>query len=181
MNKIFVTALALTIAAAAAYSSSARADGFFVDGRFGRSDFDSSGKDTALGINGGYRWGAFGLEGGYIDLGSSDAGAGRSNMGAYSGIDLKGWTAGVNGHFNLNPNWYLSARAGVFHWKADVDLANTANNAKFNGNDWYAGVGVGYDFSERFGVGLNYDRYRAGKNGFDFGADTVSVNTEFRF
>jgi OOP family OmpA-OmpF porin len=181
MNKIFVTALALTIAAAAAHSSSARADGFFVDGRIGQSDFKSSGKDTAFGINGGYRWGAFGLEGGYTDLGSADAGGGVNGMGAHSGIDLKGWTAGVNGHFNLNPNWYLSARAGVFHWKADIDLMASSRNAEINGTDWYAGVGVGYDFSERVGVGLNYDRYRAGENGYDFGGDTVSVNTEVRF
>jgi hypothetical protein len=187
MNKMIVTALAVAIAAVAGASSAARADGFFVDGRYGRSDFDGSGKDVALGVNGGYRWGAFGLEGGYTDLGSLDHGyayigtPGGGSSGLHSGIDLSGWTVGANGHFNLNPNWYLSARAGLFHWKADVDLVGVAQNAEFSGSDWYAGVGVGYDVSERFGVGLNYDRYRARKSGLDFDADALSVNTEFRF
>ncbi len=187
MNKMIVTALAVAVAAVASASSAARADGFFVDGRYGRSDFDGSGKDVALGVNGGYRWGAFGLEGGYTDLGSLDHGyayigtPGGGSSGLHSGIDLSGWTVGANGHFNLNPNWYLSARAGLFHWKADVDLVGVAQNAEFSGSDWYAGVGVGYDVSERFGVGLNYDRYRAGKSGLDFDADALSVNTEFRF
>jgi len=183
MNKMIVTAFAVAVAAVAGACSTARADGFFVDGRYGRSDFKSSGNDNALGINGGYRWGAFGLEGGYTDMGSLDyiGGPGGSSVGETSNIDLSGWTLGANGHFNLNPNWYLSARAGLFHWKADVDFVGVAPGAKFSGSDWYAGVGVGYDVSERFGVGLNYDRYRAGKSGLDFDADVLSVNTEFRF
>lgn len=187
MNTMIVSALAVAIAAVACASAPARADGFFVDGRYGRSDFDGSGDDVALGINGGYRWGAFGLEGGYTDLGSLDHGyavigtPGGGTSGLHSGIDLSGWTLGANGHFNLTPNWYLSARAGLFHWKADMDLVGVAGNAEFSGSDWYAGAGVGYDFNEHFGLGLNYDRYRARKSGFDFDADAVSVNTEYRF
>ena len=179
MNTKFVATLALAVAGSAVFSSAARADGFFIDGRAGRSSFDN-GNDTALGINGGYRWGAFGLEGGYTDLGKSDPFLGGGS-GANEGIDLKGWTAGVNGHFNLTPNWYLSARGGLFHWKADMDLAGSSHNASFSGNSWYGGVGAGYDFSERFGVGINYDIYRARKGSMDFDAKTVSVNTEFRF
>lgn len=187
MNRMIVTAMAAALVAGACAAAPARADGFFVDGRYGRSDFDGDGKDIALGINGGYRWGAFGLEGGYIDLGSLDHGyayigtPGGGTSGLHSGIDVGGWTLGANGHFNLTPNWYLSARAGLFHWKADVDLVGVARNAEFSGSDWYAGVGVGYDFSERFGIGLNYDHYRAGKSGLDFDANVVSANTEFRF
>ncbi|MBL8300228.1 MAG: porin family protein [Rhodanobacteraceae bacterium] len=180
MNVKIVTAMAAAIVAGICSAGAARADGFFVDGRYGRSDFDSSGKDTALGINGGYRWGAFGLEGGYVDLGSLDRGY-TGSSGLHSGIDVAGWTLGANGHFNLTPNWYLSARAGLFHWKADMDLVASPTNAKFSGNDWYAGAGVGYDFSERFSLGLNYDHYRAGKSGMDFDANVISVNTEFRF
>jgi OmpA-OmpF porin, OOP family len=187
MNKMIMTALALAVAAAAMHAGAARADGFFVEGRYGRSDFDGSGKDVALGVNGGYRWGAFGLEGGYTDLGALDHGSlqigtpGGGTTGLYSGIDLSGWTAGVNGHFKLDPHWYLSARGGLFHWKADMDLSAPGPNAKFSGTDWYAGVGAGYDFSERFGVGLNYDLYKASKSNLDFDAKVLSVNTEFRF
>jgi OOP family OmpA-OmpF porin len=30
---------------------------------------------------------------------------------------LHGWTAGLSGHFNLSPNWYLSARTSIYGWK----------------------------------------------------------------
>ena len=177
MKTNFVAALALA-AAGVVCASAAKADGFFLDGRIGRSDFEN-GKDTSYGISGGYRWGMFGLEGGYVDLGKSDSGRSGSS-GLHQGIDLRGRTAGVNGHFDLSPTWYLSARGGLLRWKADMNFAATPD-AEFSGNGWYAGAGVGYNVSERVGIGLNYDHYRAEKNRMDFNADAISVNTEIRF
>lgn len=48
-------------------------------------------------------------------------------------------------------------------------------------NKWYAGAGFGYDFSNNFSVGLNYDYYKAEKNGLKFDPDLVSVSAEYRF
>lgn len=178
MKTNLVAALALA-AAGVVCSAAAKADGFFLDGRVGRSDFEN-GKDTSYGISGGYRWGMFGLEGGYTDLGRSDPGYVGGISGLHQGIDLSGWTAGVNGHFELSPAWYLKARAGLFHWQADMNFA-ASPDAEFSDTDWYAGVGVGYKVSERVGIGLNYDHFRAEKQRLDFNADTISVNTEIRF
>jgi OOP family OmpA-OmpF porin/outer membrane immunogenic protein len=92
---------------------------------------------------------------------------------------------GANGHFNLTPNWYLSGRAGFF--RADVKggfvdpINGTVVRVDDNANKWYAGAGFGYDFSNNFGIGLNYDYYKADKNNLDLNADLISVSAEYRF
>ena len=73
----------------------------------------------------GYRWAfapefAFGFEVGYVDLGeytpdfTGALPAGTSLRDA----ELNGWNLGVNAHWNLSDNWYLSGRTGLF--SADV-------------------------------------------------------------
>ncbi|UXI69491.1 porin family protein [Tahibacter amnicola] len=184
MKKNIAISLMLALAAFSAIPATALADGLFVEGRVGRSDFDNYGlddNDTAFAINGGYRWGAFGLEAGYVDLGEFD----RNYIGAGKhGVSMDGWTLGANGHFNLNEHWYLSARAGLFHWNADIDTI-PVNGPRMKGDtdstDWYAGVGVGYDINANWGVGINYDHYAAEKGVFDFDVNKISLSTEYRF
>ena len=48
--------------------------------------------------------------------------------------------------------WFGQARAGLHHW--DVDGGGSEN-------DPYHGVGVGYQFNDRFALSVNYDRYEA--------------------
>jgi hypothetical protein len=40
---------------------------------------------------------------------------------------------------------------------------------------------VGYDFTPRWGMSLNYDRRKADFSGVDVDVDTISVGGEFRF
>ncbi len=49
--------------------------------------------------------------------------------------------------------------------------------------DWYAGVGIGYDISERFGVGIAYDYYKAvmRSQGIDLTSTVESLTAEYRF
>ena len=170
--------------------------GFFVNGNVGRSDLSKGvydDNDTGYGANVGYRWAlnpnvALGVEGGYTDLGKFDTKDPFSGVGP-SRASVKGWTAGVNGHFNLTPEWYLSARGGLF--RADVQgLTQTGPTA--NGvtpvtyvddtsTKYYAGAGFGYDFSNRFSVGLNYDYFKTDKNDLKLDPNLVSVSAEYRF
>ena len=71
MKTKMVLALALGLAGVTALPA-AMADGLFISGNVGQSDLKKGDfdKDTAFAINGGYRWGAFGLEAGYNDFGS---------------------------------------------------------------------------------------------------------------
>ena len=165
------------------------AGGFFINGNIGESSLDHQGyndNDTAYGFNLGYRWAlnpsvALGVEGGYTDLGKFDP---RNDSEGLGRASIKGWTLGVNGHFNLTPEWYLSGRTGIFHsdlkgqyFGADDIIVNVDDTA----NKFYAGAGVGYDFSNNFSLGLNYDYYKANKNGLNLDPSLVSVSAEFRF
>jgi opacity protein-like surface antigen len=174
-------------------SSNGSNAGFFVNGNVGRSNLSKGvydDNDTGYAANVGYRWAinpnvALGVEGGYTDLGKFDA---RSDLGPLGRASVKGWTAGVNGHFNLTPEWYLSGRAGLF--RADVNgfipVNSTSTSTTYLGVDdtstkYYAGAGFGYDFSNRFSVGLNYDYYKTDKNDLKLDPNLVSVSAEYRF
>ena len=166
--------------------------GWFVNGNVGRTSINHGpydDNDTGYAINGGYRWAlnpsvALGAEVGYNDLGNIHA----KNVFNDDPVvedgksQLHGWTAGVNGHFNVTPNWYVSARTGIYGWKGH-GLSNNENPVRKGLDDtsWYAGAGVGYDFSNNVSLGLNYDYYDAKKNHIDLSTDMVSVSAEYRF
>jgi OOP family OmpA-OmpF porin/outer membrane immunogenic protein len=165
--------------------------GGFVNGNIGRSNLDKGAykdSDTGYGANIGYRWAlnpnvALGIEGGYTSLGTFDPRSGPGDLGV-GRAEVKGWTLGVNGHFNLTPQWYLSGRTGMF--RADVtggylDPANLPVAIDDHSNKYYAGAGFGYDFSNSFSVGLNYDKYKAKASGIKLDPDLVSVSAEVRF
>jgi len=192
------TLIALALVAAGAVAAPAFAQdvnpaaGWFVNGSVGRTSVDKGkydGHDTGYALNGGYRWGvtpwaALGVEVGYNDLGNIHAkNVFNDDPVVENGkSQLHGWTAGVNGHFNVTPNWYVSARTGIYGWKGH-GLSNNENPIRKGLDDtsWYAGAGVGYDFSNNASVGLNYDYYDAKKDRVDLSTDMVSVSAEFRF
>lgn len=193
---LFALALASAglMAVPAAFAQNAPSDnsGWFVNGNAGRTSINKGpydGHDTGYGINGGYRWSvapsaAIGVEVGYNDLGNIHVkNAFNSNDVVDQGkSQLHGWTAGVNGHFNLTPNWYLSGRTGLYAWKGH-GLSNDSNPVRegLDETSWYAGAGVGYDFSNNVSLGINYDYYDAKKSNIDLSTDMVSVSAEYRF
>ncbi len=192
-NTLFAIALATaSLATLPAVTHAADNNGgFFVNGNVGRSTLDKGlydDNDTGYGVNLGYRWAlspefALGVEGGYTKLGDF----GTKNR--YSGLGLgdasvKGWTAGVNGRFNLAPQWYLSGRTGVFRADTRGFYSNdgvTANYVDDTSTKWYAGVGFGYDFSNNISLGMNYDYYKTSKNGLNLDPSLFSVSAEYRF
>jgi len=190
-NTLFAIALA-TAAFAAAPSSSRAAEtdgagGFFVNGNVGQSNLSRGlydDKDTAYGVNLGYRWAlnpivALGVEGGYSNLGKFDAKDAYTGLGRAS---LKGWTAGVNGHINITPQWYASAHAGLF--QADAKGWGTPAKPYYvddSSTEWYSGVGLGYDLNRNLSVGLNYDYYKISNKGLNLDPGVVSASAEYRF
>ena len=194
------TVLAIALAASAfALPAISRADsgdngagGFFINGNVGQSDLDKgfyNDKDTGYGANVGYRWAfspnvAIGVEGGYTKLGSFDPNQ-HGDLGAvFPQAKVEGWNLGLNGHFNLSPNWYVSARGGYF--RADVKGAifegpSSTELVDETSNKYYAGAGFGYDFSRNISVGLNYDYYKANTSGLNLDPHLISVSGEYRF
>ncbi len=187
--KTTLLALALTAGLAALpLASQAAEGGMFINGNVGQASIDKGGynnDDTGWGANLGYRWAVapnflIGVEGGYVDLGSIDPRRGYSDLGK---AELSGWTLGANAHWNLTDNWYVSGRGGFFRGDLTGGYAvgPVAVRVDDTSNKWYAGAGFGYDFNNNVSVGLNYDYYKAEKNGLKLDSDLVSVSAEYRF
>ena len=191
-NTLFAIALATAgLTAIPLTSHAADQSGFFINGNVGQSNLSKGlydDDDTGFGANVGYRWAVapnvrLGVEGGYTDLGEF------ATKGRYAGVgipnaEISGWNLGVNGHFNVTENWYVSGRAGLF--RGDVkggyfDPAGAVVRVDDTSDKWYAGAGFGYDFNNNFSVGLNYDYYKVDKNNLDLNSDLVSVSAEYRF
>ena len=144
---------------------------------------------TTYAVNGGYRWKVgqdmgLGVEVGYNDLGNFKV------KNAFNSNDvnltdqrnaLRGWTAGVNGRIDVYRGLYVSGRAGVYGWKGHGYSSQDINRHNLDKVDYYAGAGVGYDFSDQFGLGLSYDVYHAKKDGISLSTDTASLTAEYRF
>lgn len=193
MKKTLI-ALALVAAgtvAAPAFAQDANGAGWFVNGNVGRTSVDKGrydGHDTGYAVNGGYRWAvspwaALGVEAGYNDLGNIHA---KNFFNSDRVVDrrkseLHGWTAGVNGHFNIDPKWYISGRAGIYSWKGHGTSNDDINRHDLDKTSWYAGAGVGYDFSKNWSMGINYDHYDAKKDGLDLSTNMTSISAEYRF
>lgn len=195
------TAIVLALAAAGLFAAapafaqdtSPGADsGFFLNGNVGQSNIKhgiNSGDDTGYAVNGGYRWAlspnfAIGPEIGYNDLGNVRIKNVFNSQPVVSPgkASLHGWTAGASAHYNMTPNWYLSARGGLYAWKGH-GMSNDVNPVATdrNSSGWYGGVGVGYDFSRNFGIGLAYDYYHAKKDNLNLTTDMISAQAEVRF
>jgi hypothetical protein len=193
MQKKF-TALALCVAGACLATGAQAKDltGWFVNGGGGSSHYKASynglsgtESDTSYQINAGWRSQFMGIEGGYVDLGGV---SGSLGFGDSERITGKGWTLGVDGHFNPADKWYISARAGLFKWIVDLraDIADTTGavtrySDSANGVNGYAGVGTGVDFNRHWSLGVNFDYYQIKKDGFDVDTKVYSANLEYRF
>lgn len=164
---------------------------WFINARAGQAQLHKGryhDSDTGYDANIGYRWAvgpgvALGVEAGYNDLGKVDINdAFHDSSISKTKSKLHGWTAGVNGHFNFTPLWYVSARAGLYGWKGE-GVTNQADPVRkdVDKTDWYGGVGVGYDFSQNWSLGVNYDYYHAKKDDLNLSTNVFSVGAEYRF
>lgn len=178
--------------------------GYFINGGVGRTEVNKSPfdtNDTGYTLNGGYRWGLFGVEVGYTDLGSYKqnvpvisvpVGVNGSGAPVVGSVNMKakvhGPTLGGNVHVPVGDNFYISGRAGVYHFDSNAQLGALDSSGNViivhtsaDGYKPYGGVGVGYDFSSNVSLGVNYDYYSAKKSDFDLSSKMLSVNAEYRF
>lgn len=188
-----LTALAL-LTAAACLGSTVQAEnltGWFINGGAGSAHYTAryagvsgTDSDTSFQINGGWRSQFMGLEAGYVDLGGVHYADG---LGDSLRADGKGWTVGLNGHFNPTEHWYISARAGLFAWNIHLraDIADAAGTERFTDGEHavngYGGVGTGVDFNRNWSLGVNFDYYQMKKYHAKINTKTYTVNLEYRF
>jgi opacity protein-like surface antigen len=191
MKKLQIAAaLIAALAAPSAFAQATDRTGFFIEGRGGSAsvsedEFDDT--TTAFQFNGGYRWGAIGIEGGYATFNDFEDNFNGLNINAA----LDGFTLGINGRYNFTPQWYLAGRVGAFFWDADANTAVcvvagtnrvcTLAEADTDGTDFYAGASVGYDFNEMFSMGVAYDYFGADGDDVTLDTNVFSLTGEVRF
>jgi len=193
----------ILVAALAAISSPAFAGNAFVRGEIGstRAELSSgsesaSDNDTAFAVRGGYMGKYVGVEGFY----------GQYYNNSFDGVDAKADGFGValvgKYRFGENSGFFIDGRIGLARTKlhASVDSApivetptgvtkavsNTGGlSGDYTHTQPYAGLGVGYDFNEHYGVTLNYTHQNKIKPA-PVSSPAVSLNTlalgfEYRF
>lgn len=188
-KKILALALVLGGAMSATAVSAQDVNGFFLQGKLGSASSSSNDFDdevTSFQFNGGYRWGAFGIEAGYVDFGGFEGEDRNFDLDA----DINGFTLGGNFRTSFSDSWFFGARAGAFFWEADADtvVPSSTSPTSFlvvrrgeDSTDFYAGVSVGYDFNEQFSVGLSYDYFGPESNEVSLETNVLSLMGEARF
>jgi OmpA-OmpF porin, OOP family len=205
--KKWISMVAIGATVAATSGAALAADGqFFVNGEVAGSDVNIANlqgrSDTSLAgaLRLGYQWNAgtvsWGVETGYADLGKVTGynyDAVYNAGGPYDPLHLNVTTRGelLGGNFKLhygNYGWFLSARGGWFHSQTHGSVNDQLGYASLSrsasGDGVYAGLGLGYDFSQHISVSLNYDFYQTRANGIYDGHFNTSVyggTFEYRF
>ena len=172
------------------FSAPAFADGhLFIRGEAGRSDVDVSvedfgsagDKDTAWGIRGGYWFNAnFAVEGFYNRLYSASFSDGFDTY----DVKLHAVGIGLAGKKNFggdHKGFFVGGRAGFARGVVTAELDGDVEDAEASSAKPYFGVNAGYDFSEKFGVSINYDLFKGGGDGVDVTAKTLTLGLEARF
>ena len=204
MNNYLISLAALALAGACGSAVAQDKDAFFVSAGAGQAKYhadEAAGgnyaqddSDASLALRMGYLWHApvdFGLEAGYVDLGELKASMISGAVLEEARVNAKGWTLGATGRYHFADRWFVSARGGWLRSSSDIDyrvstpVGSAGGSGHAHGDGWYGGVGVGYDVSPAFGLGLNYDRYHVEAKANDISAD-ANVDTwmgtaEYRF
>ncbi|WP_158545139.1 outer membrane protein [Dyella monticola] len=154
-------------------------DNFFVAGQLGQtqyrvdSDVLNTNHGTFQNIRFGWRWnGIIGPEIGYTYLGQPKWSDGYNQL----SVKPRAATIGVNGKYNFYQNWFVTAHAGYLRSEtkfAAIGAFGTDRYQTWN-NGLYAGLGVGYDITHNFSLGLNYDNYRL-QSGNGTSLDNIGV------
>jgi len=173
-------------------ASQASAQGFYIGGSVGKSDFDDNnttglitsgtvdGKDTGIKIFGGYQFNQnFGVELAYVDLGKASY-SGFFGAAPVTGGTVK--TSGLNisavGTLPLGSGFALFGKAGLFTWeaKANDTTGGLPFSATDDGVDLSLGIGASYDFTKNFAIRAEWERFKAVGD-----IDLLSVGVVYKF
>lgn len=190
-NILFGTLLFLVASVCSAQSIG---DGFYVGGGAGHTDQkdacdDIVGScdetDTGWKLFIGYQFNPYiSAEGGYVDLGESDAsvtvlGIPISAEAEVDGFFLSGLLA-----WPINDTFSVFGKLGVIAWDVDVDASGGGVSVSDDesGTDALFGVGAQYDFTNNFGIRAEWERYNnigdsdIGNTDIDFISGSIIFN-----
>ena len=104
--------------------------------------------DSAYKLFGGWTANQYlGLEAALVDLGSYPT--------IFGSADTSGVAFDVVGYLPLGSNFNLLGKIGLFAWNVDVDSINASDD----GTDLTYGLGVQYDFNNRFSIRGEWEEF----------------------
>ena len=153
----------------------------FLRGEVGNSDVSTDiGDDDSLSalLSGGYWFNPnFAIEGHIGTLYTEE-------LDSDTDLDLVTLGVGIAAKKNFGPDnngYFIGGRVGIARMTAQVRVDTFDVEENIHSTKPYFGVNAGYDFSDRFGLSLNYDRRQADFDGLDVDVDTITVGGEWRF
>lgn len=177
-----VCALMLSGASTAAFA--VEGGQWFVGGEFGESEVDvelpgvgsADDSDQATSLRGGYHFTPnLAMEVFYSQMYDySEAG--------YS-ADFEGWGVGLVAKKNFGEDgngFFIEGRGGLLRAEGEISEAGVGSVSGSSSEPYY-GVGLGYDFSSAWGLGVRYTAYNGDFDGLEVDAKTVTAAIEFRF
>jgi hypothetical protein len=192
-QKIFIGVLMKThylwLALLAAFPLFAHADdGFYIDGSLGRDSAVSyMPSSNIVNVDIGHRWSWFGVDVGYVSMSKERRTAygvmtlpETTEYPIHFGLSEHGTVLDASGRWNIG-KWYYGVKAGLYSWHAtytaDAKESPVFIKSSTSGQSWNAAVGLGYDFTKNFGLGVSADWYHT-----DFKTvHPISLDVEYRF
>src|SRR5688572_15684191 len=181
MKKTLILSTALVLAGLSNVALAADGAAGFIRGEIGRSEIDVGGgeeSDTSASFGGGYWFNRnFAIEGRLGTLANEEVDDFDFDLVHLDLAAVAKKNFGADGH-----GFFIGARAGVSRVTAQVredefDVIDDESSVKP-----FYGVNLGYDFSQNWGLSLNYDVRRADfDGGVDLDIDTLSIGGEYRF
>jgi OmpA-OmpF porin, OOP family len=219
MIRTSIPALLTMLFALAPAPAAGNDSGFFLRADVGQgasSNFNLDDRAPMLQLGAGYRWGTFGAEIGALRAGTLER---EIDLRPLDGprvetrVETEAWILGLNARHRIGERWFFSGHAGALFWDVTADNeacflifppgASSAvkgfipptrcerSEGTRHGTDLYGGVGIGYDVTPRFSVGLGYDWFRIelqsgtriadGVPDPDLDLRAASLATEWRF
>lgn len=190
-----VSALALGIAV----TPIAHAEGGYAGVGFGQTSVDvdcildiscsADDSDTALKIFGGYQFNPnFAIELGYYDLGEAKLTGTDSFLGfTRARAEASGINFAVVGSFPVTERFTLMGKAGFFRWEVDYSEFTSSfgsYSASETGFDPMFGIGGAFNFSEKLGIRVEYEKFLDVGDEDTTGqsdVDLISASLVFRF
>lgn len=192
-------------------STSAYAEGMYIFGDIGQSDFDTGSSagfsvdetDTMVAIGLGYSFTEnFSAEVGYTDLGETSVTTNSPVTGTVSGstvtidgtltTDAAGFFVGLRGDLPVSDSVNLFARAGLLNWESDGSFTGsitidgtvytgTSSAELADGTDPYFGIGADWKVADSVSVNAQYTLYKLDYDGADLDVDTLSLGVRYAF
>ena len=154
MKKFIFAAIAGLVLATPAMA--ADDGGFYVGAGIGSFGVDVGGfsaDDMGYKVLGGWMFNPYiGAELEYIDGGTAEDGGVE--------IDTSGFNASLLGAYPIGDQFSVFAKVGMLFWDADFDFGDSElGSGSDDGEDFSWGVGAGFDFTDAFGVIVEYQGF----------------------